>query len=122
MTEFLRGYLEAAIWSSTDDRGQFLDYLNFDADDFTAEALASMEADCADFLEANAQLLASVAAKLPPAYQGHDFWLTRNGHGAGFWDRGLGEAGEKLSEAAKVYGSCDIYVGDDGKLHDSRTN
>lgn len=29
---------------------------------------------------------------------GHDFWLTRNGHGSGFWDRSeLGELGEQIS-------------------------
>jgi hypothetical protein len=27
---------------------------------------------------------------------GIDFWLTRNRHGAGYWDRGLGITGDKL--------------------------
>lgn len=44
---------------------------------------------------------------------GHDFWLTRNGHGAGFWDRGLGELGERLTVASKTFGSVDLYLGDD---------
>ena len=48
---------------------------------------------------------------------GHDLWLTRNGHGAGFWDRGLGEVGDKLTEIAKSMGSKDLYKGDDGKIH-----
>jgi hypothetical protein len=26
-------------------------------------------------------------SKFDPAQIGHDLWLTRNGHGAGFWDR-----------------------------------
>ena len=30
---------------------------------------------------------------IPLAQIGHDLWLTRNGHGAGFWDRGLGAQG-----------------------------
>lgn len=46
----------------------------------------------------------------------HDFWLNRNGHGAGFWD-GDWEKGDELSDASHTFGSCDIYVGDDGKLH-----
>lgn len=29
---------------------------------------------------------------------GSDFWLTRNGHGTGFWDRGLGTVGEALTD------------------------
>ena len=42
--------------------------------------------------------------------------LTRNGHGAGFWDRGLGALGERLTRAAKSHGSVDLYVNDDGKV------
>lgn len=26
-------------------------------------------------------------SQFDPAQMGHDLWLTRNGHGAGFWDR-----------------------------------
>lgn len=39
---------------------------------------------------------------------GHDFWLTRQGHGVGFWDRegeGLpSELGDALTEQAKAFG------------------
>lgn len=45
---------------------------------------------------------------LDPAQCGHDFLLTRSGHGAGFWDRGLGEVGERLTAASKPYG--DTYA------------
>src|SRR5215213_9921810 len=48
---------------------------------------------------------------------GHDFWLTRNRHGAGFWDRGLGDLSNRLSDASKVYGEVDLYVGDDGQIY-----
>jgi hypothetical protein len=43
--------------------------------------------------------------------------LTRNGHGSGFWDRGLGKVGEQLTAACGPYGSSDLYVGDDGKVY-----
>lgn len=52
------------------------------------------------------------------ARAGHDFYLTRAGHGTGFWDRGLDELGDRLSEAAKCAGSVDdhtLYANDDGK-------
>jgi hypothetical protein len=39
---------------------------------------------------------------------GHDFWLTRNGHGAGFWDRGLGVVGDKLTEICKEFKGIDV--------------
>lgn len=38
------------------------------------------------------------------ARAGHDYWLTRHGHGTGYWDRGLGELGERLTDAAKALG------------------
>lgn len=34
---------------------------------------------------------------------GHDLVLTSQGHGAGFWDRGDGELGDKLTALAKTY-------------------
>jgi hypothetical protein len=48
---------------------------------------------------------------------GYDFYLTANGHGAGFWDRGLGELGNWLTSIANPYGEMGIYVGDDGFLY-----
>jgi hypothetical protein len=47
---------------------------------------------------------------------GHDFWLTRNHHGAGFWDRGLGELGRRLTDAANVYGDVYLYA-HDGQIY-----
>ena len=41
---------------------------------------------------------------------GHDFALTRNGHGTGFWDRGLGEMGDMLSEECKPYGEHRVII------------
>ena len=41
---------------------------------------------------------------------GHDFALTRNGHGTGFWDRGLGEMGDMVSEECKPYGAHTVII------------
>lgn len=62
------------------------------------------ETDLRDFLVANWRDVRD----LDPGQVGHDFCLTRNGHGAGFWDRGLGERGERLSDAARVYGEVSL--------------
>jgi hypothetical protein len=52
------------------------------------------------------------------AYAGHDFWLTRNGHGCGFWDGDWAEpVATVLTEAAKGYGQLDVYVGDDNLIY-----
>ncbi len=48
---------------------------------------------------------------------GHDFWLTRCRQGVGFWDRGLGDLGDELTELARSFGELHLYVGDDGKVH-----
>lgn len=47
---------------------------------------------------------------------GHDFALTRNHHGAGFWDRGYGEAGTRLSDAEQAYGEHSVITDDDGTV------
>ncbi len=78
-----------------------------------------MAADCAKFISENDTLLHDGGKE--PDQAGHDFWLTRNGHGAGFWDGDWPEEiGKKLTAAAKKFGETDLYVGDDGKLHISR--
>ena len=41
---------------------------------------------------------------------GHDFALTRNGHGTGFWDRGMGEMGDMLTEECKPYGAHHVII------------
>jgi hypothetical protein len=115
--DFLLGYITCALWSSTDNAddsgGQPLDS-NYDATDLAPETLAAFQRDCESFFDANRADLAQLA-DLEQA--GHDFWLTRNGHGAGFWDRGLGELGERLTKASKAYGSVDLIIGSDDKIH-----
>jgi hypothetical protein len=86
---------------------------NYDADDLTAKSKLSMRKDVEAFIRGNVRDIGDMDA----GAVGHNFWLNRNGHGAGFWDLGLGARGDRLSKASKVYGSSDIIVGDDKKLH-----
>lgn len=118
MNDFLTAYIECALWSSTNDDGSSLDD-GRDEGDIAPETLEAMRKDCEDFQESNARLLAQAYAtgRYDESQAGHDFWLTRNGHGAGFWDRGLGATGEALTRDAKVHGSVDLYVGDDGFIY-----
>ena len=115
-------YMECALWSSNDESDEYggepMDK-NYCIGDIAEETQAEMEKDCLDFIEEVGVLYEEYVVKSRYGYEGfgHDFWLTRNGHGAGFWDRGLGELGDMLSDAAKVYGSYDLYVGDDGKIY-----
>lgn len=110
--EFVASYLEAAIWSSTDQSGNPLDR-NYDVKDFTPEAIKEAINDCNDFIASAEELLRQHGDQ---DQNGHDFWLTRNGHGAGFWDRGYGKDGEELTALAQTMGERHIIVGGDGKL------
>lgn len=114
LNQFCKGYVEAALWSSTDDAGNPMDR-DHGAEDIAMETLVKMVSDCTRFQATNQIDL--VRSGLSPDYQGHDFWLSRNGHGAGFWDRGLGAVGDKLHKAAKNMGEVYLYVGDDGKIY-----
>jgi hypothetical protein len=113
--EVLGGYVECALWASTGDDSGPLDAL-YTAQDFAPETIAAMRADVEDFLDYCAREGLDLSA-LKAAQIGHDFWLTRNGHGAGFWDRGLGELGDKLTAMCKPYGESNLYAGDDGRLY-----
>jgi len=117
MNKFFEAFLVCALWSTNDESdesgGEPLDK-NYSIDDIAPEALEAFELDCERFQRENAELLAQAG---DDSQNGHDFWLTRNGHGAGFWDRGYGNVGEALTEACKAYGTVYLYVGDDGKIY-----
>ena len=125
LKQFTTGYINAALWSSVDENGEPLDTIHA-PEDLPDQTRQAMESDCRKFFEENNNALweyreqraIPIAADYSEAEcAGHDFWLTRCGHGAGFWDRGMGELGDKLSDAATAFGSVDLYVGDDGKVY-----
>ncbi len=112
LESFIRAYVECALWSSTDEDGEPLD-ASYDHDAIAPEAMESIEADCAAFLETHRDVIGQQIDRA-----GMDFWLTRNRHGAGFWDGDWPVAvGKILSDDAHVYGSSDLYPGDDGMLY-----
>lgn len=106
MTPFLAAYIRCALWGSTDRSGNPIDD-NYDESDIHSVTLSAMARDCREFQRDYAELLAKAG---DDEQNGHDFWLTRNRHGAGFWDRGYGEVGDKLTEAAHAYGSVDLEI------------
>ena len=114
---FQRAYKVAALWSSNDDNDEPLDN-GRDLDDIHGDTHNAMDKECEAFVTENWADLKD----LNPEQAGHDFWLTRNGHGAGCWDRGLGEVGERLTAACgwrTKYPEVALYVGDDGMIHQS---
>jgi len=116
MDAFTKAYLEAALWSSNDNAddqgGEPLDS-NYSFGDIASETLASIKSDCEAFQRDHAEDIGSNVEQA-----GHDFWLTRNHHGAGFWDGDWPEeVGERLTDASNAYGGVDLYVGDDGFIY-----
>jgi len=115
--DMLRGYLTAALWCSTDESdesgGEPMDE-NYDIDDIDQESIVEAKKDINKFIDKAGDLLDDV----DPEKAGHDFWLTRNGHGAGFWDGDYPEdIGEKLTDISHKFGEKWPYVGDDGKIY-----
>lgn len=119
LDEMATAYAVCALWSSYDCTGASDEPLDdsHDVDDLTTGTRDEFRQDCADFLESNhADCVEMMSRGFVASQIGHDFWLTRNGHGAGFWDRGLGELGDRLADAARVYGSVDLWVTADGEV------
>jgi len=126
LDDFTRGYLEAALWASTDsdDHDAPLDR-DHHITDIEPESLASMTDDCARFQRDHAVLLAQAYEQYPQhhcspqAYAGHDLWLTRIGAGCGYLDGDLSkDVGDALTAAARnLGGTPELYVGDDKRIY-----
>ena len=118
----VRGYLTCALWLTTTNDGESVDHLSLGDVDPRFEAQARK--DVIDFVLSNREdiedylhsRLPDEAAEATAEHLGHDFWLTRNHHGVGFWDRGLGELGERLTEASQGYGEVITFLHDDGRV------
>jgi hypothetical protein len=108
MMDILNSYLEAALWTEEEEIGPS----NIESDVSDNSKIDAYK-DVRDFLNKAGDLVDG----LEPSQIGHDLWLTRNGHGSGFWDRGLGEIGNELSDIARSMGSKHVYIGDDEQIH-----
>lgn len=119
--EFTKSYIEAALATSYDDQDVPFDDEKHE-NNVPEATKTSLEEHCKRFLEKlesepftdderNEVLFDAETA-------GHDFWLTRNGVGAGFWDGDWPtELGEKLTTLSKSFGECSLYNGDDGLIY-----
>ena len=101
-SEFFKGYKTAAFWTEEEE-------INPDHE-LSEESEKLMRADTDRFYEANFQDLQNISGGWSQA--GHDYWLTRNGHGAGFWDLGHGAIGDKLTKYCEMCGPAHLSDGD----------
>lgn len=110
MNDFVKAYVDCALWTESPE-GQ-----HWEQSGIAPETYASMIDDCMKFVAANTEHV-----KNHMSFAGHDFWLTRNGHGSGFWDGDWPEqTGNELTKSAKSFGPFSLYMGDDGKIHGMR--
>jgi hypothetical protein len=142
---FTRGYVMAAMWTLTDswfecdeceaqpdewnngkceacgattgvhERTESCDHLGLH--DIAPETIETAKDECASFLVAQ-QFVLNLTEEDDYERHGADFWLTRNGHGAGFWDRGYPpDVSRALTDSAHAWGEVYWYVGDDGNVY-----
>lgn len=108
LNEMTSAYLEAATFFDADEE---------DEGDCEVSEKARKQAreDCQSFLEKN-----QYCTRYPASQIGHDFWLTRQGHGTGFWDRNEVYTAfhmSMLEDAAKDFNHCYLTLGDDQKYY-----
>ena len=114
---FTRQFLATALWSETDNKtpqgGDPLEN-NYSLTDFALDTLKRLIADCKRFQKGNAADLEAgcqANARCNEGQAGHDFWLTRDHHGAGFWDGDWPkDIGERLTAASDKFGEVHLYV------------
>ena len=93
--------LDSLLWSTPDSDSESVEYLNerFSWHDVDGADQEAVESALRDFVEGNADDVAEYLERYDELDLAHDYILSRNGHGAGFCDRGLGDLGERLDDA-----------------------
>ena len=112
--DILKGYLTTALWAENDDNGDPFDD-NYNMRDIAGKSLRDAKNDINKFVKLAGDLLEVDGND--GGQIGHDLWLNRNSHGAGFWDGDYPKAGKELDKIASKMGGKYLYVGDDGKVY-----
>lgn len=127
-------YLIALLWTMPGDDDCENPGDDIDFSDIPADTIEQAKHDVTDFVKVCGPLFDQAMECYNDGYGrhpdadsveaafGHDFALTRNGHGCGFWDReheGLPKfIGDALTRVCqKKFNECDLYIGDDGKVY-----
>ncbi len=126
---FKESFTQCAIWAAGEvhqplpegEDGPYLGTLDdiIDIEDLSVDTLKCIIEDCDSFMSGEAWISADDSEEKDIDEQGgHDFLLTRDGHGAGFWDGDWEEPhGTALTEWSKTFG--EFYF---DELFDDYTN
>lgn len=113
LNAFIAGYIEALFFAdtATNSDGETVEHLS--GLDLSPAAMEECRAECAQFLDlAGSKVMLAIAGSddYDHTQAGRDFWFSRQGHGAGFWDRGLGMVGDDLHNVAEHFGEKHLYI------------
>lgn len=126
--DFMRGYIEAALWTTRyceQDGTSTSDYLSdrYGIEDLGLETLAQIARDCQAFrFKMKEQLELVTANGYEWSQAGHDFWMSRDEQGCGFFDhidgqdKQLDGKWKQLHDAAKAFKRVDMEVDNDGRI------
>jgi hypothetical protein len=126
MNNNARHALIALLWSELTDDGQSFDRLDAEPSSELVELIETQW----DAFRSAAEAVGFDADEhidmaLHPDNEGdawnavaHDFILTRNGHGTGFWDSGRWHKpwDRRLTSLAQWFGELHCYLNDDGEI------
>ena len=112
---FISSYLETAKWCDIDS--------DVDNKGFTQHTKELAAVDCNEFINRLKDSFTPTEIEAIIGYQGqdlgslagHDFWLTRNHHGAGFFDKEVYDTlavngCSRLTKVAQSFPSCNVIV------------
>ncbi|MBP7280327.1 MAG: hypothetical protein KBA66_02035 [Leptospiraceae bacterium] len=136
INEVMKHYLLCAIWTEEEqmsemEEKEIADFYGeseeitklvprneMNIENFSDDSKIKAFEDIRKFLSIDGVQEAIEKQNIPNDMLGHDLWLTRNSHGAGFWDRGYDKKiSNLLTNAALSLGRCEVEAGDEGWLH-----
>jgi len=107
-------YFTAALWTEENRLEDELKDNDFTIYDFSEEDKDKVKEEIEWFIDKAGDSI----NVMTDDQLGHDLWLTRNGHGAGFFNRNYPvHVEDMLNKLSEVLGHADIYVGDDDKIY-----
>ncbi len=100
----LESYLACALWTE-DIEGTIYDVL--------PESKVQAEKDILAFITTACNALTE---EWTDEQIGHDLWLTRNGHGAGFWDRPYPNGKELTDICRTLFKGLNVFLLETGRV------
>jgi hypothetical protein len=109
--EILSSYLETAIWADAEEDDEQMKSKTIH--DFDPQSKDNALKDIQAFVKQAGQIAPEELKTYSDKQLGHNLWLSRNGHGAGFFD----DKNNKLQDIARNMKGKYIYSGDDHNIY-----